>query len=392
MAQDARDSSFPPPPEPESYFDEKLLNAPVAADWAPRTSDLSQTGPNGDARSVEPFRSGISDPSASASRTPEECTVGVGGIDGQRDKERKIRTLPAWIRSVDHNDDEDVSDAAVTDRLLPSQPDDAIVAQHNHSPYSTSRPDRGDHRGDEESGEREVSPRRESRWKTFSRAIAYPRPDGVEEKLVTPDWMDENHGDYTQPWRGRLEQPEDSEDPLRRKRRREIWFRRFHTTLLRSPIVPLIFRLTVWFFSLTALALGGSIQHLSNKDQHPQGPSALMAIVVDAVALVYLVYITFDEYTSKPLGLRSASAKARLILLDIIFIVFDSANLSLAFESLSTVQGSCTLAEVNQEITPKNDKICDRQKALASVLLVALLAWLMTFSVSVLRLVERVTK
>lgn len=110
-----------------------------------------------------------------------------------------------------------------------------------------------------------------------------------------------------------------------------------------------------------------------------------MAIIVDAVALVYLVYITFDEYTSKPLGLRSPSAKTRLILLDLFFIVFDSANLSLAFASLSDVTGSCTEAEVNQELYPSNNAICVRQKALASVLLVALVAWLTTFAISVLR-------
>jgi hypothetical protein len=110
-----------------------------------------------------------------------------------------------------------------------------------------------------------------------------------------------------------------------------------------------------------------------------------MAIIVDAVALVYLVYITWDEYTAKPLGLRSPAAKARLILLDIFFIVFDAANLSIAFESLSSVSGACTLAEINQQISQKNDAICDRQVALACVLLVALLAWLMTFSISVLR-------
>lgn len=202
---------------------------------------------------------------------------------------------------------------------------------------------------------------------------------------MTQDWLNENHGDYSEPWRGKLEQNEDTEDPLKKKRRREIWFKRFHNTLLESPIVPLIFRLTVWCFSLAALALGGSIQHLSEGFSHPQGPSALMAIIVDAVALVYLIYITWDEYTSKPLGLRSPSSKARLILLDIFFIVFDSANLSLAFESLSAVRGSCTLAEVNQEIAPKNDPICGRQKALASVLLIALVAWLTTFAISVLR-------
>lgn len=197
--------------------------------------------------------------------------------------------------------------------------------------------------------------------------------------------MNQNLGDYAEPWRGKHLEGDSPEYPLHRSTRREVWFKRFHNSLLRSPMVPMILRLTVWCFSLSALALGGSIQHMSDEGHHPQGPSALMAIIVDAVALVYLVYITFDEYTSKPLGLRSPSAKARLILLDIFFIVFDSANLSLAFASLSEVTGACTEAEVNQELDPRNDGICVRQKALASVLLVALLAWLMTFAISVLR-------
>lgn len=203
---------------------------------------------------------------------------------------------------------------------------------------------------------------------------------------MTPEWLNENLTDYSRPWRGDRGE-EDEEDPLKIHRRREIWFRRLHNNLLRSPIVPLILRLTVWCFSLSALALGGSIQYLSGKYDHPQGPSGLMAIIVDAVALVYLVYITWDEYSSKPLGLRPPIAKARLILLDIFFIVFDSANLSLAFEALSSITGSCTSAEINSKIAPKNDLICDRQKALASVLLIALIAWLMTFSISVLRYV-----
>lgn len=291
----------------------------------------------------------------------------------------------AWVRSYEYQEDDDGHEAGVTSQLLPSQPNDAMIAQHNHSPYAPSRPNY-DYSGGATIGENgQIEPRRESRWHTFSRSIAYPRGQGVDEEHVTPDWLNENHGDYSEPWRGKLDEYEDTEDPLRKKKRRQIWFKRLHNTLLESPIVPLIFRLTVWCFSLTALALGGSIQHLSQGFVHGQGPSALMAIIVDAVALVYLVYITFDEYTSKPLGLRSPSAKARLILLDIFFIVFDSANLSLAFQSLSTARGSCTLAEINREISPKNDSICSRQKALASVLLIALIAWLTTFSISVLR-------
>ncbi|PYH79117.1 hypothetical protein BO82DRAFT_356706 [Aspergillus uvarum CBS 121591] len=383
MAHDVRDSYFLQPPDSGSVPDEQLSEQPSTTEWMSAQSNPSVGAVN--SNDDLGHNEDVVDQPAGTSRSPESTVVGdpeFGPIMG-----RKPRTLPAWIRSVEYPEED--TDVPATASLLPSQPDDAVVAQHNHSPYATrpNRPSRADDEDDEEQG---GPSRRESRWKNFSKVIAYPREPGVEEKSVTPEWLNENLGDLSQPWRGQLAPDEDTEDPLRMKRRRQIWFKRFHNTLLRSPMVPLIFRLTVWCFSLTALALGGSIQHLSGQYKHPQGPSALMAIIVDAVALVYLIYITFDEYTSKPLGLRSASAKARLILLDIFFIVFDSANLSLAFESLSTVQGACTLNEVNQEITPKNDAICDRQIALACVLLIALLAWLTTFAISVLRLVERV--
>ncbi|KAJ5167006.1 uncharacterized protein N7482_005787 [Penicillium canariense] len=320
-----------------------------------------------------------SDSPATPARTPDGQTTG----ETTRSPHVTLRTLPAWIRSVEQVEN-DGEDASATDRLLPSQPNDAQVAQHNHTPYATSSHDfaQTHDRGLFE----EAAQNRESRWVTFSRTIQYPREFGGESKEVTPEWMNETHGNYSEPWRGKLLDEDSPEHPLHiNTRRREIWIKRFKTSLLRSPIVPLILRLTVWCFSLAALALGGSIQHLSEKGHTNQGPSALMAIIVDAVALVYLVYITFDEYTSKPLGLRSPSAKARLILLDLFFIVFDSANLSLAFNSLSDVTGSCTEAEVNQEMDPRIDPICVRQKALASVLLVALLAWLLTFCLSVLR-------
>lgn len=293
----------------------------------------------------------------------------------------------AWIRSVEAPYEDDEA-ATASDPLLPSQPDDARVAQHNHAPYTASRRNHSesiDYSLYEE--DRSPSQERESRWKTFSRTIQYPREYGRETKEVTPEWFSENYGNYSEQWRGKHLEGDSPEYPLHTNTRREIWFKRFHNSLLRSPIVPMILRLTVWCFSLSALALGGSIQHLANEGHLDQGPSALMAIIVDAVALVYLVYITFDEYTSKPLGLRSPSAKARLILLDLFFIVFDSANLSLAFASLSEVTGFCTEAHINAQVYPRHGSLCTRQKALASVLLIALLAWLMTFAISVLRYV-----
>ncbi|KAL2824901.1 hypothetical protein BDW59DRAFT_80471 [Aspergillus cavernicola] len=385
MAQDVREARVQPPPDSSLHPNDRLREKSSVAEWPSAPSNHSLGGQNSDIPPMDSLRNGISDQTTGSSHgILHEVAEDSGPSQAWGNR---TRTLPAWIRSYEHADDD--IEATATSRLLPSQPNEAVVAQHNHSPYLTSKPGLG---SSNREGTLEEDPAVcESRWKSFSKTVTYPRDPGLEEKLVTPEWLIENHGDYSQPWRGQLEPDEDTEDPLKKKRRREIWFKRFHNTLLESPIVPLIIRLTVWSFSLTALALGGSIQQLSENFSHPQGPSALMAIIIDAVAMVYLLYITWDEFTSKPLGLRSPSAKARLILLDLFFIVFDSANLSLAFESLSSAEGACTIAEINQTVAPKNDDICDRQIALASVLLIALVAWLITFSISVLRLVRRVS-
>lgn len=153
-------------------------------------------------------------------------------------------------------------------------------------------------------------------------------------------------------------------------------------------MIPLVLRSVVWIFSAVALAVACSIHHLTDeKDDLGNIASTEMALIVDAVALVYLLYITYDEYSGKPLGLRSAKAKMRLILLDLFFIVFDSANLSLAFEAIQ--ENSICPDGIRND---KQGQICDRQNTLASVLLIALVAWMLTFTISVLRLVERVTR
>jgi hypothetical protein len=94
------------------------------------------------------------------------------------------------------------------------------------------------------------------------------------------------------------------------------------------PLVPLFLRMIVLTTSTLALGLSCSIYHLTNKSTFSQTPSTIMAIVVDVVAMPYIGYITWDEYTGKPLGLRSPKAKMRLVLLDLLFIVFESANLT----------------------------------------------------------------
>ena len=204
-------------------------------------------------------------------------------------------------------------------------------------------------------------------------------------QIVTEEWLEQNGADYSRPWladaeNGDLEKGQANVFRFRAKRR--AWYLRLQRTLLRNPILPMIIRLNVFTFSAVALALASSMHHLTDKsklttEDLPQStPSTDMAIIVDAVAMVYLLYITWDEYSGKPLGLRSARAKMRLIFLDLFFIVFDSANLSLAFDAIKAA-GHCSKS-VEKDI-------CVQQKALASVLLVALIAWLLTFSISVMR-------
>ena len=159
--------------------------------------------------------------------------------------------------------------------------------------------------------------------------------------------------------------------------------------LVRDPMVPLVFRLIIWFFSSCAVALGCSIFMLSKRYKFSESPSTLMAIIFDTIALVYGFFITYDEYSGKPLGLRSPAAKMRLVLLDLFFIVFNSANLSLAFDSLSDTRGFCAARPAHEpdlaQLGVQNFVLCDRQRALAGVLLIALVAWLLTFSVSLFR-------
>ena len=143
------------------------------------------------------------------------------------------------------------------------------------------------------------------------------------------------------------------------------------------PSVPLIFRMIVLATSTIALGLAASVHHVSDKYKFPQNPSTTMAIVVDIVAMPYILYITWDEYTGKPLGLRSPKTKIRLVLLDVFFIIFESANLSLAFAALTDRNTGNGL----------NSHICRRVKALCGILMVALIAWSMTFAVSIFRYV-----
>ncbi|KZF23473.1 hypothetical protein L228DRAFT_117095 [Xylona heveae TC161] len=324
----------------------------------------------------------------------------VNTVTENEEKQRHVRTLPTWVQSFE----EDADDNPGPNVHLLSQPPSAQVAHHHYLPSTSHKPAPG--RLYDAQRERTPvtmnSPDREdaSRWQTFVKVSAYPPSPAEGCQHVDADWLRENLPDLEQPWLASAQNGQDAqaEGVLGRKPVRRKWWKRPQQVLLRNPMVPLIIRLFVWCFSLFALGLGANIYHLSRVYDCAQRPSTYMAIIVDAVALIYILYITYDEYRGKPLGLRSPGGKMRLIFLDLFFIVFDSANISLAFEALTDSRWAC---QVSNNIDQSGSRcggqlvivdLCHRQKALSSVLLIALIAWLLTFSVSVLRLVERVTQ
>jgi len=182
---------------------------------------------------------------------------------------------------------------------------------------------------------------------------------------------------------------------------------------MRNPFVPLVIRLIVLTFCAAALALGAWIYaKSSNLNASPdarsgtqpangsdndyiceQQASTYMAFIVNSFAVLYLFYITWDEYFSKPLGLRRTRAKLRLIFLDLFFIVFSAADLSLAFNTMTDAQWSCYAGDTSNNNNVQAARstcvfdrdLCNRQKALVSMLFVTEVAWLMTFAISVLR-------
>lgn len=166
---------------------------------------------------------------------------------------------------------------------------------------------------------------------------------------------------------------------------------------VQNPLVPLFLRVLLLVFSTCSLALAINIYVNSQREWNnirvQQQPGTIFAIVVQSMAIVYIVYIAYDEYSGKPLGLRDPLGKLKLIMLDVLFIIFCSANLSLAFNSLFDPEWVC-MALDNPPLRIRNLTVgflCRRQRALVSFLMMVVFLWLITFAIAIIRVVDRVS-
>jgi len=213
-----------------------------------------------------------------------------------------------------------------------------------------------------------------SPWYGFLQSSRYGHIPNEESEVVDPETLDKLQPYFNQSVD--IEQPADGAKS--KVARTVVLYKRVWNVILRHPLVPLAFRLIVLLTSIMALALSARIFEIESAERQKSSETtqSIVAIVVDTVAIPYIGYMTWDEYTGKPLGLRPATQKISLVLMDLFFIIFKSSSTTLAFEAL--VYHNAGDARVRQF-----------SRALAAFQTVGLISWSMTFTVNVFRLVQK---
>lgn len=210
-------------------------------------------------------------------------------------------------------------------------------------------------------------------WAEFIRSSAWGRPRNEQSEVIDIEALNQLQPNFNK----ETELPLHSGDKHDR-RRKSPFSRRVWSQMLNSSLSPLFFRLIVIIMSTVALAIA---IRMNERETQVRGDGAertqsIFAIVVDCVSIPFNGYMIWDEYTGKPLGLRSATSKMSLILLDLFFIIFKSACTALAFEHV-----------VYHEFGDSN--ILGLSEGLASVMLLGLVAWTVNLTVNIFRVVER---
>ncbi|KAI0104752.1 hypothetical protein GGR51DRAFT_560751 [Nemania sp. FL0031] len=226
------------------------------------------------------------------------------------------------------------------------------------------------------------------RWRDFIHSSSYGQDPHDQYEVVSQAILDQLMPGLDEPVRAPLHPL----DPKSNKARKNAWFMRLGDFVLRHPIAPLIFRLIVLITTISALALATVIYRRERDPaivfgNKPETSQALVATIIDSVAIPYILYMTWDEYTGKPLGLRAPAQKISLTLLDLVFIVLKSASTSLAFEALVYHSGDGR-AESPKESTQELESL-NLARGLAALTLVGLIAWILNFTISVFRLAEK---
>ncbi|QDS71027.1 hypothetical protein FKW77_008103 [Venturia effusa] len=296
-----------------------------------------------------------------------------------------IRTVPPYVRSSDWEDEANPTSLY--------RPPSALVRYSMNLPY-VGRQMRA-RRFSGGTNEQDAIPHSStsgSQWAEFMIATGAPHPRNLTaEQRHRASAMFAEYDRKREVWEREQREREEvlAKQPRPPKQRRK----KVKKQLLDRQFVTLSLRLFELVMSIIALSLGATIFYLFNLHNvianHPgcrQGPTTYMAVIIGALAIPYTLYITWDEFSSEPIGLRKPTAKLRLLLLDLLFVVLMSANTSLAWEALWALEFPCG-GGVNDTCPRSNNGICSRQAALVAVLMMGVTAWVITFCLSCYRLV-----
>lgn len=165
--------------------------------------------------------------------------------------------------------------------------------------------------------------------------------------------------------------------------------------------LPLTLRIIIFIMALISLGLSvrifqnSRVQALINDRTVPIQSSVIMSIVVNTLAVTYTIYIAWNEFNGKPIGLRDSTSKMMMILMDLLFIIFTSATLALAFNSRFDDYWVCNRAEQDDQLGfsfPYIAYICRKQDALVSFMFIMVFFWVSTLIIMILKIVRRSAK
>lgn len=178
----------------------------------------------------------------------------------------------------------------------------------------------------------------------------------------------QNWQDYSEPWRPHQAGLERQEAA---RKSENTWKKSMERFFLKRALGPVLLRSIVFTFSAIGIALAGTLLRLYSGPGQTLKSSPIIAVIINGTALPYLIWQMADEVRGQPLGLRSPSSKMFRILTDLWFIVFESANVALAFDAVRENAESNYFQNI--------------QLALSCVILVSLIAWLGAFAISIFR-------
>ncbi|KAK8011367.1 hypothetical protein PG990_010332 [Apiospora arundinis] len=161
--------------------------------------------------------------------------------------------------------------------------------------------------------------------------------------------------------------------PPASQRRKTLAFRLKRMILL-SPLLPPIVRLIALSMSLGSLGLATELLRMD--ELHTLRSQAVASIVIDSLAIPYILYMMYDEFTGLPLGLRSAVEKASLTLIDVLFIILKAVSTALALQTRE-LQSRESHGEWHN------------YSPYLGLLVCAVVAWIFTFVIMLFRLVDR---